>query len=248
MGNDLKDRAIIVTGAGKGIGKDISLTLAHMGANLAIVSRTQKDLDDVVEKIHADGGTAISICVDLSVSQQVEKMVDTIIRTYGKIDVLVNNAGGYPSEIYDDNQQPIKIWEWTEEKWDKIIESNLKTTFLCINKTLPHMIKQNSGYIINMSSRMGRIASEMGAYAAAKSAIIALTKTAAIQTQQYGITVNAISPGILDTPGQRKYNDSVNQSDIQMGTTKEVVDAVIYLLCFAPKYMTGQSLDLFKTV
>jgi len=95
---------------------------------------------------------------------------------------------------------------------------------------------------------MGRIASEMGAYAAAKSAIIALTKTTAIQAQQYGIIANAISPGPLNTPGQRMYNDSVDQADIQMGTTEGVVNAVIYLLCHAPKNMTGQSLDLFRTV
>ena len=244
----LKDKTAIVTGAGRGIGKDIALALAKLGAKVVIVARTQADLDEVAGEIKAAGGIALPVSCDLTVSDQVSQLMEAVVQTYGKIDILVNNAGGYPSEIYDNGKQPVKIWEWTEEKWDRIIESNLKTTFLCVNKALPYMIKQESGQIVNMSSRMGRIASEMGAYAAAKSAIIALTKTVAIQAQQYGITANAVSPGILDTPGQRLYNASVGQDGIQMGTTKDVVDAVIYLLCYAPKTMTGQSLDLFKTV
>ena len=94
------------------------------------------------------------------------------------IDILVNNAGGYPSEIYDTvKQQAIKIWEWSEEQWDQIIKTNLKIPFLCINKVVPVMIRQGGGDIVSVSSRMGRIASQMGAYAVAKGGIVTLTKT-----------------------------------------------------------------------
>lgn len=245
----LEKKIAIVTGAGKGIGKDIAISLAKEGAIVIVVSRTKADLDKVVDEINISGGEAIAIAKDLTSSIQVTELVSEVVKRYRKIDILINNAGGYPSEIYTgDSKQALKIWEWTEERWDAIINANLKTTFLCTNKVVPYMIKENYGYIINMSSRMGRIASQMGAYAAAKSAIIALTKTTAIQAEPYGIIVNAISPGILDTPGQRKYNQSVNQDNIEMGNTDAVVKAVLYLLCDAPKTMIGQSLDLFKTV
>lgn len=245
----LKEKVAIITGAGKGIGKDIAIELAKEGSIVIITARTKSDLDTVVDEISMNGGKAIAIAKDLTSSAQVTELVTEVIDRYGKIDILINNAGGYPSEIYSEStKQALKIWEWTEEQWDSIITTNLKTTFLCTNKVIPYMMKENNGYIINMSSRMGRIASEMGAYAAAKSAIIALTKTTAIQVEQYGIIVNAISPGILDTPGQRKYNKSVDQENVHMGTTDAVVKAVLYLLCDAPKTMIGQSLDLFRTI
>ena len=110
------------------------------------------------------------------------------------------------------------------------------------------MIQQRSGKVVSVSSRMGRIASQMGAYAVAKGGIITMTKTAAIQTQEYGIQVNAVSPGIVDTPGQRVYNHSVGQDDISMGSAADVAQAILYLLCDAPKAMNGQSIDLFTTV
>ena len=167
----------------------------------------------------------------------------------GTIDILVNNAGGYPSEIYDKvKKQAIKIWEWTEAQWDQIIKTNLRIPFLCINKVVPVMIKQGGGDIVSVSSRMGRIASQMGAYAVAKGGIITLTKTTAIQTQEYGIKVNAVSPGIVDTPGQRVYNHNVGQDDIKMGSAQDVAKAIRYLLCDSPAVMTGQSIDLFTTV
>lgn len=245
----LMNKVAIITGGGKGIGKDIALAMAKDGATIIVCSRTKSELDNVVEQVKSFGGNAYAIARDLTSSSQVTELVTEVMERYNKIDILINNAGGYPSEMYaDGNRQPLKIWEWTEEKWDKIINTNLKTAFLCTCKVIPYMIEANEGYIINISSRMGRIASEMGAYAAAKSALIALTKTTAIQAEPYGIVVNAISPGILDTPGQRHYNQSVNQESISMGTTDAVVKAVLYLLCDAPKTMIGQSLDLFKTV
>ncbi len=245
----LKGEIAIVTGAGKGIGREIALALGAEGASVIAVARTQSDLDRTVEEIRKSGGNAISLSRDLTDSSQVQSMVDAVMETYGKIDILVNNAGGYPKEIYHiADQQPIKIWEWKEEQWDQIIKTNLKIPFLCINKVVPAMIQRRKGKIINISSRMGRIASQMGAYSAAKSAVITLTKTTAIQTKEYGIQCNAISPGILDTPGQRIYNHSVGQDGAVMGSADCMGKAVLYLVCDAPDSMTGQSLDLFTTV
>ncbi len=245
----LEGKIAIVTGAGKGIGREAALAVAGKGATVAAVARTQADLDETVKMIEDNGGLAIALSHDLTMGTEVQAMVDEVMARYGRIDILVNNAGGYPSEIYKNiEHQAIKLWEWSEEQWDQIIKTNLRIPFLCMNKVLPVMIRQKSGKVVSVSSRMGRIASQMGAYAVAKGAIITMTKTAAIQTQEYGIQVNAVSPGIVDTPGQRVYNHSVGQDDIPMGSAADVAKAILYLLCDAPKVMTGQSIDLFTTV
>ena len=251
----LDKKTAIVTGAGKGIGREAAIEIAAEGAAVICVSRTQADLDETVKIIEGNGGKAISLSRDLTDASQVQSMVDTVVKKYGHIDILINNAGGYKSEIYtlpdgsnDTGRQAIKIWEWSEAQWDQIIKTNLKIPFLCINKVLPVMIKQRSGDIVSVSSRMGRIASQMGAYAVAKGGIITMTKTTAIQTQEYGIRANAVAPGIVDTPGQRIYNHNVGQDDIKMGTANSVARAIMYLLCDAPPVMTGQVLDLFTTV
>ncbi len=247
--DQLKGKIAIVTGAGKGIGREAALAIAAEGATVAAVARTQADLDETVKMIEDNGGSAIAISHDLTVGAEVQAMVDEIMNKYGKIDILVNNAGGYPSEIYRNiEHQAIKLWEWTEEQWDQIIKTNVRIPFLCMKHVLPIMIGQRSGKVVSVSSRMGRIASQMGAYAVAKGSIITMTKTAAIQTQEYGIQVNAVAPGIVDTPGQRVYNHSVRQDGVPMGSAADVAKAILYLLCDAPPVMTGQSIDLFTTV
>ena len=143
----LKGKIAIITGAGKGIGREAALAIAAEGATVVAVARTQADLDETVKLIKEQGGTASSLSRDLTDSAQVQSMVDSVLETYGRIDILVNNAGGYPSEIYDTvKQQAIKIWEWSEEQWDQIIKTNLKIPFLCINKVVPVMIRQGFPY------------------------------------------------------------------------------------------------------
>ncbi len=245
----LKGKIAIVTGAGKGIGRDTSLAIAAEGATIVAVARTQSDLDETVAMIEAKGQKAISLSLDLTDSKQVQSMVDTVVERFGRIDILVNNAGGYPSEIYDSvGQQAIKIWEWTETQWDQILKTNLKIPFLCINKVVPVMIKQRSGDIVSVSSRMGRIASQMGGYSVAKAGIVTLTKTTAIQTKEYGIRANAVAPGIVDTPGQRVYNHNVGQDDAVMGSSTAVAKGIVYLLADSPAEMTGQVIDMYTTV
>lgn len=245
----LKNQIAIVTGAGKGIGREAALAIAREGAIVVAVARTQEDLDETVRLIEAVGGQAISLSRDLTCADQVQSMVDTVVDRLGRIDILVNNAGGYPKEIYQNREhQAIKLWEWSEDQWDQIIRTNLKIPFLCMSKVIPVMIRQHSGKIVSVSSRMGRIASQMGAYAVAKGGIVTMTRTAAIQTQEFGIQVNAVAPGIVDTPGQRVYNHSVGQDDIAMGSASDVAKGILYLLCDTPAVMTGQVIDMFTTV
>ena len=199
--------------------------------------------------IEEKGGKATSLSRDLTDAAQVQSMVDAVVEQFGRIDILINNAGGYPSEIYDKvGHQAIKIWEWSEEQWDQIIKTNLKIPFLCLNTVVPVMIKQHSGDIVSVSSRMGRIASQMGGYAVAKGGIVTLTKTTAIQTKEYGIKVNAVAPGMVDTPGQRVYNHNVGQDNAVMDSAADVAKGIIYLLCDSPKVMTGQVIDMFTTL
>ena len=190
----LEGKIAIITGAGKGIGREAALAVAAEGAAVAAVARTQADLNETVKMIEDRGGSAAAFSHDLTIGTEVQAMVDEVIEKYGKIDILVNNAGGYPSEVYKNiEHQAIKLWEWSEEQWDQIIKTNVRIPFLCMKHVLPVMISQKGGKVVSVSSRMGRIASQMGAYAVAKGAIITMTKTAAIQTQEYGIQVNAVS-------------------------------------------------------
>ena len=245
----LKDKVAIVTGAGKGIGRAAALAAAAEGATVVAVARTQSDLDETVRLIREKGGTASSLSRDLTCGEQAASMVDSVLQMYDRIDILINNAGGYPKEIYEGREhQAIRLWEWSEEQWDQIIRTNLRIPFLCMKHVIPVMIRQGSGDIVSVSSRMGRIASQMGAYAVAKGGIVTLTKTTAIQTQEYGIRANAVAPGMVDTPGQRVYNHSVGQDDAVMGSADDVARAIVYLLCDAPDVMTGQCIDLFTTL
>ena len=183
----LQDKITVITGAGKGIGRAAALAAAREGATIVAVARTQADLDETVAMIQADGGRAISLSRDLTCGEEVRSLVDTVLEKFGRIDILVNNAGGYPKEIYEGREhQAIRLWEWSEGQWDQIIRTNLRIPFLCMKHILPVMIRQGSGKVVSVSSRMGRIASQMGAYAVAKGGIVTMTKTAAIQTQKRG--------------------------------------------------------------
>ena len=143
----LEGKIAIVTGAGKGIGRDAALAIAAEGATVVAVARTLADLEETVRLIEEKGGKAIALSRDLTIGEQVQSMADTVVEKFGRIDILVNNAGGYPKEIYNNiEHQAIKIWEWSEEQWDQIIKTNLRIPFLCINKVVPVMIKQERLY------------------------------------------------------------------------------------------------------
>ena len=171
-------------------------------------------------------------------------VVAVVGRTTSKLESVVaeiTQAGGRAWPITADLTEEDQVQGMVDqvmEKYGRI--DNLRIPFLCMNKVTPVMRDQGFGDIVSISSRMGRIASEMGAYAVAKGGIVTLTKTAAIQMKEYGVRCNAVAPTIVDTPGQRVYNTSVGQDGIQMGDARHVALAVRYLLCDAPPVMTGQ--------
>ncbi|MCD6290168.1 MAG: SDR family oxidoreductase [Anaerolineae bacterium] len=247
----LDGKAAIVTGGGRGIGRAIALALAREGADAIVAARTQSEVEAVAEEVRALGRQALAIPTDVTAAQEVEQLVEQTIDEFGHIDILVNSAGGIPYELYDypgPLRMPKGIWEIEEATWDRIIASNLKSVFLCMKAVLPHMIERGQGDIVNIASKLGRgpTASE-GSYPAAKHAVISLTQTAALQTRAYGVRVNAVSPGMVDTPGLRRFLTafSPGQELPPMMSAESVAAAVIYLLCDAPREMTGQSIDLF---
>lgn len=181
----------------------------------------------------------------------VEHVAEQTLTEFGRIDILVNNDGGVPSELYDPSgslHMPEGAWETPEEGWDRMMEVNLKSVFLCIKAVMPHMIQQGQGDIVNICSLLGRRASRLrGVYGIAKHAVIALTQNAALQAAPYGVRINAVSPGLVDTPGQRRIMGTMMPEDKfpPMNSAESVARGVLYLLCDAPRTMTGQSLDSF---
>jgi 3-oxoacyl-[acyl-carrier protein] reductase len=248
----LEGQVAIVTGAGRGIGRAIALALAAEGAHITLSSRTQTELDVVAAEIEQIGGQALVVVADLTNAQQVNRMAEATISRFGAIHILVNNAGGMPSERYAADGSlflPPSLWEIPEEIWDGTLATNLKSLFLCLKVVMPHVIQQQRGEVINISSQAGRTLFHQAAdYCVAKHGAILLTEIAALQAAPHGVRVNAISPGLVDTPGQRRLMATFMPEDRfpPMISAESIAAAALYLLCDAPKAMTGQTLDLFN--
>ena len=249
----LEGRAAIVTGGGRGIGRAVALALAGEGANVVVSARTCEEIEAVAAEIQQTGRAAMAVQADLTQSADAERVVAETVSKFGRVDILVNNAGGVPSEVYTAGGAPRMapvLWEIPESTWDCVIAANLKTAFLCLKAVMPGMIAGRGGDIVNIVSQAGRVPYPVeGSYTTAKHAVMALTRTAALQASPYGIRVNAVSPGLIDTPGQRRLLSAMGaeESFPFMHPASYVGAAVLYVLCDAPPTMTGQSLDLFTT-
>ena len=234
----LKDEVAFVTGAGQGIGKEIALTLAREGAKV-IVSDISDKIYEVVKEIENIGNQALAVKVDVSNLKEVEKMVKEILDKFGKVDILVNNAGIYPFK---------PLIEMEEKDWDKVLNVNLKGTFNCTKAVLPSMIKRKVGNIINISSIAGSVIGYLNLvhYSASKAGILGFTRSAAIELAQYGIRVNAIAPGAIETPGTKVLGEETLKQFVQMiplkrmGQPSDIAKLVVFLASEDSKYITGQ--------
>lgn len=234
----LKGKVAIVTGGGQGIGRCIALRLAKEAAKIAIFDLNRQLARAVVEEIATDKTEAVSFQVDVSSMEEVKQAVNQTIDKFRHIDILVNNAGINKDKL---------LLRMEDEDWGRVLQTNLTGTFNCMKVVLRSMVKNRYGRIVNVSSVVG-IRGNVGQanYAASKAGIIGLTKSVAREVARYGVTVNAVAPGFIDTPMTRKLGEEKRQefiSQIPMGregTPEEVADAVSYLVREEAAYITGE--------
>mgnify|MGYP000414240037 CR=1 FL=1 len=187
----LKEKTAIITGGAKGLGKAIAIALSEKGAHIVIADVDDVTGNKVIDEIKAKGGNGLCIKCDLRNENDIEETVKKVVATFSKVDILVNNAGV---------GRVATLWETPTEVWDYIMSVNLRGSYLCIKYVVPYMIQQKWGRIINISSAVGRQAQPwMGAYAISKAGQIAMTVALAKEVAPFGITVNAVCPGPVET-------------------------------------------------
>ena len=191
--NSLENKVALVTGASRGIGRATALAMARAGAQVAVAARTASQLRALSDEIEAQTGKPALVCVsDVAVEDDVKHMVRDVLAGFGRVDVLVNNAGY--------NVRKAKIWEITAQEWDAMFAVNLRGAFLCCREVLPGMIERQSGHVINVISTASQIGLEqIGVYGATKWGLLGLTKSLIKEARPYGIRVTALSPGGTDT-------------------------------------------------
>jgi NAD(P)-dependent dehydrogenase (short-subunit alcohol dehydrogenase family) len=243
----LKDRVAIITGATSGIGEASALVFAQEGAKVTVTGRNEVRGKKVVDAIKANGGSSIFVKSDVKIASDCERIVAETLRAFGgRLDILFNNAGVF---------HPHNAIECTEEEWDDTLDSSLKGSWLMSKYSLPTMIAQRSGVIINQSSGWGiQGGDDAVAYCAAKGGLVVMTKAMAIDHGKHGIRVNCLCPGDVDTPmlvsdaeaRQMNYADYIkgasNRPLGRVGTSLEMARAALFLACDDSSFMTGATL------
>lgn len=239
----LKDKTALVTGSSKGIGEAIAIKYTEEGASVIINGTNIEDLKNVEEKVKRIGGRVLAIAADLTNSKAVQNMVGLTLKHFGKIDILVNNAG----KLFVGT-----VEEVTEEEWDRALDVNLKSVFLCSKFVIPHMKKRKYGRIINMSSAGGKNPRTITGtnYGVTKAGIIYFTKRIANDYGKDGITANCIAPGPIDTEMSRSFPSEVLSSFTsniplgRMGTPEDVAKVALFLASDDADYVTGEVIDV----
>jgi 3-oxoacyl-[acyl-carrier protein] reductase len=239
----LQGKTALVTGASRGIGREIALELARQGANVAVnFAGSEAKAKEVTEEIKSMGSEAIAIQCNVADGDSVQAMIKETISRFGSLDILVNNAG-----ITRDNL----LMRMKENEWDEVINTNLKGVFLCTKAVSRQMMKQRSGKIINISSIVGVSGNPGQAnYVAAKAGVIGLTKTSARELAARGITVNAVAPGFISTDMTDELSEEVKTEMLKgiplsrFGEAKDIARVVSFLASEDSSYMTGQTLHV----
>jgi len=237
----IQGQVALVTGASRGIGREIALELARQGANVAVNYAGNEALaNEVVAEIEAMGQKAIAIRCNVANADEVSSMVKATIEQFGSVDILVNNAG-----VTRDNL----LMRMKEEEWDAVLNTNLKGVFLCTKAVTRPMMKQRKGRIINVASVVGVVGNAGQAnYVAAKAGVIGLTKTTAKELAPRGINVNAIAPGFISTDMTEKLPDEAKNSLLaqiplsRFGEPGDIAKVAVFLASEDSAYMTGQTL------
>lgn len=241
---DLKGKAALVTGASRGLGRAMALALAEAGCELILNARSADSLAEVSEAVRKLGRRAVIAAGDVSEEQQAEQVVDATLKAFGRLDVLVNNAG---------------VWEGSylvrlkKADWDRVLKVNLTGAYLMAKHAGKAMLKQRSGKIINISSISGfKPVQQSLAYAATKAAVIQMTRVIALELGPAGIRVNAIAPGFFDTDMTRRYQDADAKQTLdayvakiplrRYGQPEDLKGLVVFLASAASDHITGQTI------
>lgn len=240
---NLSGKIALVTGASRGIGRQIARTLAGYGAAVIVnYNGSAQKAEEVVKEIKENGGEAEAVQCDVSQYDKAQELIAGIVKKYGRLDILINNAG-----ITRDNL----IMKMPEEDFDAVLSINLKSAFNCVKHVSRQMLKQKSGRIINISSVSGLMGNAGQAnYCASKAGLIGLTKSMARELGSRGITVNAVAPGFIETEMTEELPDSVKETMgaqiplKRFGRTADVAEAVAFLASDNAAYITGQVISV----
>jgi 3-oxoacyl-[acyl-carrier protein] reductase len=238
-------RVVLVTGAAKGIGLRVARAFGREGARVGALDVDTTGMDGLVRELAAEGREALALKSDVTAAAEVRRAVDTVVERWGRVDVLVNNAGGF-SVIRRTEDIP-------DEEWEAIFRLNVTSAFLCSKAVLPHMRRQRSGAIVNLSSITGRasVVTVTSHYAASKAAILGFTRHLAREVAGDGIRVNAVAPGTVATERFRALRGP--EESRRLGETvplgrvaepEEIADVILFLASDAAGYITGATLDV----
>jgi NAD(P)-dependent dehydrogenase (short-subunit alcohol dehydrogenase family) len=238
---DLTGRVALVTGGSKGLGRAIAGALARAGADVAITSRTQSDLDAVATELRLTGRRALGVSADVTEEDSIRRLVQQVIDHFGQIDILVNNAG------VGDTRAVIDM-DCTH--WEQVLNINLRGPMLCCKHVGPHLIRRRYGKVINVASVMAtRVARYMSAYTASKAAVVQLTRTLALEWMRHNIQVNALCPGYFLTPMNEEFFATDTGRRLiaslpigRLGEPREIEGAAVFLASDAASYVTGTTL------
>src|SRR6266849_1541602 len=246
MSTELHGKVAIVTGGTSGIGRDAPVLFAKSGAKVVVAGRREAEGMETIDLIRAAGGDGLFVKTDVSKAAEVQSLVQKTVEKYGRLDIAFNNAGIEGSWI--------SIADQSEEEWDRTIDINLKGTWLCLKFEIQQMLKQGGGgAIVNMASVAGLIGSAGAAtYCASKHGVMALTKSAALETARSGIRVNVVCPAVIETPmGERLFGAPEMKKFAlglhpigRFGTPMEIAEAVLWMCSDRASFMTGQSMVL----
>lgn len=241
----LAGKVAVVTGAGQGLGEAIARRLAGEGVSVAIVDRDTERARGVAATCASEGRSAFPVAADVTVREAVEEMIAQVTRRVGAPHILINNVGGF--------QNSKTILDIPEDEWDTIIRLNLKSAYLCSRAVLPAMIERRWGRIINLGSQAARSITNLLAahYAASKGGILAFTRHLAFEVGKFGITVNAVAPGIVLTERVRRNRSSEQLAQIlgqipigRLGLPEDTAAAVAFIASEEAGYITGATLDI----
>lgn len=236
-------KVALVTGASRGIGRSIALQLAEEGYNVVVnYAGNQEKAEAVVEEIKSKGVESIAMQANVANGDEVKEMIKEIVKTFGSLDVLVNNAG-----ITRDNL----LMRMKEHEWNDVIDTNLKGVFNCIQKVTPQMLKQRGGRIINLTSVVGAVGNPGQInYVASKAGVIGMTKTAARELASRNITVNAVAPGFIVSDMTDALNDDLKETMKtqiplgRFGQDTDIAHTVAFLASDKAAYITGQTIHV----